>query len=133
MLGSRYVPGGGVEGWPLHRRLLSRTGGAYARAALGSPVRDLTGGLKCFHADALRRIGINDSVTAGFAFQVETTYRAERAGLRVEEVPIVFRERRAGRSKMSAAIAAEALWRIPALRLGRRRPPKAGPPMARPV
>jgi dolichol-phosphate mannosyltransferase len=116
VLGSRYVEGGGVEGMPLPRRLLSRGGSAYARGVLGIPVRDLTGGFKCFRAGALRAIDLEAIVATGFAFQVETTYRAVRAGLWVEELPIVFRERRAGRSKLSAGIAAEALWRIPALR-----------------
>jgi dolichol-phosphate mannosyltransferase len=116
VLGSRYVEGGGVEGMPLHRRLLSRGGSAYARAVLGCPLRDLTGGFKCFRADALRAIDLDAIAATGFAFQVEATYRAVRAGLLVEEVPIVFHERRAGHSKLSAGIAAEALWRIPALR-----------------
>jgi dolichol-phosphate mannosyltransferase len=116
VLGSRYVEGGGVEGMPLHRRLLSRGGSAYARAVLGCPLRDLTGGFKCFRADALRAIDLDAIAATGFAFQVEATYRAVCAGLRVEEVPIVFHERRAGHSKLSAGIAAEALWRIPALR-----------------
>jgi dolichol-phosphate mannosyltransferase len=116
VLGSRYVAGGGVEGMPLHRRLLSRGGSAYARAVLGCPLRDLTGGFKCFRADALRAIDLDAIAATGFAFQVEATYRAVCAGLRVEEVPIVFHERRAGHSKLSAGIAAEALWRIPALR-----------------
>jgi len=115
-IGSRYVPGGGVDGWPRHRALLSRAGCAYARVTLGCPVRDLTGGFKCFRAGALRAIELDAIAVGGFAFQVETTYRALRAGLVVEEVPIVFHERRAGRSKLSAAIAAEAVWRIPALR-----------------
>jgi len=121
VLGSRYVPGGGVEGWSLEREILSRAGGLYARVVLGSPVRDLTGGFKCFRADALRAIGIDGLTADGYAFQVETTFRAARAGLRVEEVPIVFRERRAGQSKMSPGIAAEAIWRIPAMRLAARR------------
>ncbi|MEO8691094.1 MAG: polyprenol monophosphomannose synthase [Solirubrobacteraceae bacterium] len=121
VLGSRYVPGGGVEGWSADRQILSRAGGLYARVVLGSSVRDLTGGFKCFRADALRVIGIDDLTADGYAFQVETTFRAERAGLRVEEVPIVFRERQAGRSKMSPAIAAEAIWRIPRMRLSARR------------
>ena len=90
VLGSRYVEGGGVEGMPLHRRLLSRGGSAYARAVLGCPLRDLTGGFKCFRADALRAIDLDAIAATGFAFQVEATYRAVRAGLRVEELPIVF-------------------------------------------
>ena len=115
-IGSRYAPGGGTEGWPRHRALLSRAGCAYARAVLGCPVRDLTGGFKCFRAATLRAIDLDAIATAGFAFQVETTYRALRAGLTVAEVPIVFHDRHAGRSKLSAGIAAEAMWRIPALR-----------------
>jgi dolichol-phosphate mannosyltransferase len=121
VLGSRYVPGGRVEGWSLDRQILSRAGGLYARAVLGSGVRDLTGGFKCFRADALREISLDDLVADGYAFQVEATFRAARAGLRIEEVPIVFRERRAGRSKMSPVIAAEAIWRIPAMRIAARR------------
>jgi dolichol-phosphate mannosyltransferase len=121
VLGSRYVPGGGVEGWSLDRQILSRAGGLYARLVLGSSVRDLTGGFKCFRADALRTIGLDALASDGYAFQVETTYLATRAGLRIEELPIVFRERRAGRSKMSPAIAAEAIWRIPGIRLAARR------------
>ena len=121
VLGSRYVPGGEHRGLVLDRQILSRAGGLYARALLGSQVRDLTGGFKCFRADALRAIGLDDLAAEGYAFQVETTFRAARAGLRIEELPIVFRERRAGHSKMSLAIAAEALWRIPEMRLAARR------------
>jgi dolichol-phosphate mannosyltransferase len=127
VLGSRYVPGGGVDGWAWDRRLLSRAGGLYARAVLGSPIRDLTGGFKCFSARSLRAIGVDFSAE-GYAFQVETTYRAARQGLRVVEVPIVFGERRAGRSKMSLAIAAEAIWRIPAMRLNASRRHAAATP-----
>ena len=116
VLGSRYVRGGNVTGWSAARQLLSRAGGFYARSVLGSPIRDLTGGFKCFRASSLRAIGVDTFAAHGYAFQVEATYRAERAGLRVVEVPIVFHERRAGRSKMSPAIAAEAIWRIPSLR-----------------
>ena len=115
-IGSRYVPGGRADGWPLHRALLSRAGCAYARAVLGCPVHDLTGGFKAWRAEALAAIDLDAIAAGGFAFQVETTYSALCAGLTVAEVPIVFRDRRAGRSKLSAGIAAEALWRIPALR-----------------
>ena len=115
-LGSRYVPGGGIADWGRVRRAISRGGSWYARRVLGVGVRDLTGGFKCFRADALRAIDLDAIAATGFAFQVEATYRAVGAGRRVEEVPIVFHERRAGRSKLSAGIAAEALWRIPALR-----------------
>jgi dolichol-phosphate mannosyltransferase len=121
VIGSRYARGGGVDGWSRDRQLLSRLGGLYARAVLGSAVRDLTGGFKCFRAEALRALGLEDLTAEGFAFQVETTYRAGRSGLRITELPIVFHERRAGRSKMSPAIAAEAIWRIPGIRLAARR------------
>jgi dolichol-phosphate mannosyltransferase len=123
VLGSRYLPGGGVEGWSLHRRLLSRAGGRYAAAVLGLPVADLTGGFKCFRASALRALDRDEVQSRGYAFQVELTFRAARAGLEVAEVPIVFRERRAGTSKMSGAIVAEAIWRVPLLRFKR---PAAG-------
>lgn len=117
VLGSRYVAGGGVADWGRLRRLVSRGGSAYARTVLGVRVRDLTGGFKCFRATALERIGLERVRTDGYGFQIELTYRALRAGLRVREVPIVFRERRAGSSKMSARIALEAAWRVPELRL----------------
>jgi dolichol-phosphate mannosyltransferase len=117
VLGSRYVPGGGVEGWSLHRRLISRTGGRYAAIVLGLRLSDLTGGFKCFRAGALRRLDPDLVRSRGFAFQIELTYHAARAGLEIVEVPIVFRERELGRSKMSAGIALEALWRVPLLRL----------------
>lgn len=117
VLGSRYVRGGGVDGWARHRRLLSRVGGLYARIVLGCPVRDLTGGLKCFTAAALRAVDLGSVSTDGYAFQVETTFRAIRGGCRVSEVPITFRERVHGRSKMTLGIAVEALWRLPLLRL----------------
>ena len=116
-IGSRYVPGGGVEDWGPLRRFISRGGSAYARRSLGLPIRDLTGGFKCFR----REVAINlDTIEArGYAFQVETTYRAIRAGFRVIEVPIVFRDRLEGSSKMSKAIVAEAMWRVPAMRFRR--------------
>jgi dolichol-phosphate mannosyltransferase len=117
VLGSRYVPGGGVAGWGLGRRLLSRGGCRYARAVLGLDVRDLTGGFKCFHREVLSTLDLSGVRTDGYGFQIELTYRALRAGFRVVEVPIVFRERRGGRSKMTAPIALEALWKVPALRL----------------
>jgi dolichol-phosphate mannosyltransferase len=133
VLGSRYVPGGGVEGWSLHRRLLSRAGGRYAAAVLGLPVADLTGGFKCFRASALRALDRDEVQSRGYAFQVELTFRAVRAGLEVAEVPIVFREREHGRSKMSPAIAFEALWKVPGLRLRARRPVEARPGLSAPA
>ena len=116
VLGSRYVEGGGVEGWELHRRLLSRGGCFYARTILGVPVRDLTGGFKCFRREVLEAIDLDDVQADGYGFQIEMTYRTLKAGFRVREIPIVFHERRAGDSKMDARIAAEAVWKVPALR-----------------
>lgn len=118
VLGSRYVAEGRIDGWSLARRLVSRSGCWYARVVLGVGVRDLTGGLKCFRADALPVIGLSDVRSRGYAFQAEVTWRALRRGLRVDELPIVFSERRAGRSKMTRRIAVEAAWRVPVLRLG---------------
>jgi dolichol-phosphate mannosyltransferase len=123
-LGSRYVPGGRVEDWGLVRRLVSEGGSTYARLVLGLAVRDLTGGFKCFRREVLEAIHFDSVRSQGYAFQVELTYRAVRAGFRVREVPIVFRDRRRGQSKMSWRIAAEAMWLVPQLRLGRQ-PPSA--------
>jgi dolichol-phosphate mannosyltransferase len=119
VLGSRYVEGGGVVDWGVPRRLLSRGGSIYARAVLGVPVRDLTGGFKCFRREVLEKIAPADVEANGYAFQIELTYRAIRAGFRVVEVPIVFRDRAFGRSKMTPGIAFEAVWRVLALRLRR--------------
>jgi dolichol-phosphate mannosyltransferase len=115
-IGSRYVAGGAIEGWSTHRRLLSRAGSRYAQRVLGVGVHDLTGGMKCFRAGVLEAIALDTLQASGYAFQVETTYRVLRLGMAVTEVPIVFRERTLGRSKMSLRIAAEAVWRIPRLR-----------------
>jgi dolichol-phosphate mannosyltransferase len=117
VLGSRYVPGGGVENWALRRRIQSRGGCAYARLILGVPVRDLTGGFKCWNRRALEAIDFDGVDAHGYGFQIEMTYRAVKAGLTVAEVPIVFRERREGQSKMTAWITLEAVWKVPALRL----------------
>ena len=120
VLGSRYVDGGGVSDWGPLRRAVSRGGSTYARLVLGVGVRDLTGGFKCFRREVLEAIDLDRITTRGYAFQVEMTYRALRCGFRVVEVPIVFRERRVGSSKMDLSIAAEAFWRLPLLRFGRR-------------
>jgi dolichol-phosphate mannosyltransferase len=118
-LGSRYIEGGGVENWGLGRRFVSRGGCMYAQAILRVPVRDLTGGFKCFRREVLEAIGIEELHADGYGFQIELTYRALRAGFHVREVPITFHERRAGESKMSARIAVEAVWKVPALKLRR--------------
>jgi dolichol-phosphate mannosyltransferase len=115
-LGSRYVPGGGTTNWSRVREFISRGGSVYARAFLGVPVRDLTGGFKCFRRAVLESIDLDDVTTNGYAFQIELTYRALRKGFRVVEVPITFADREVGGSKMSRAIVLEAMWKVPALR-----------------
>src|SRR5450755_3431275 len=117
-LGSRYVPGGGVRDWSLLRRFISEGGSTYARWVLGLRVRDLTGGFKCFRREVLEAIHFDSVRSRGYAFQVELTYRAVRAGFAVVEVPILFKDRELGQSKMSWRIAAEAMWLVPRLRLG---------------
>jgi dolichol-phosphate mannosyltransferase len=119
VLGSRYVAGGEVSDWGPLRRAVSRGGSVYARLVLGVEERDLTGGFKCFRREVLEAIDLDAITTRGYAFQVEMTYRAIRCGFRVVEVPIVFRERRVGSSKMDLSIVAEAVWRLPLLRFGR--------------
>ena len=118
-LGSRYTRGGAVADWGLVRRFVSRGGCAYARFVLGVAIRDLTGGFKCFRREVLEAIELDSVRAHGYAFQVELTYRALRRGFSVEEVPILFRDRLLGRSKMSPWIAAEALWVLPQLRFTR--------------
>jgi len=117
VLGSRYVRGGGVTDWGLLRRAVSRGGSLYAQVLLRVPVRDLTGGFKCFRREVLDAIDLSAIGADGYGFQIEMTYRALQAGFHVQEVPIVFRDRRVGSSKMSARIAFEAFWKVPALRL----------------
>jgi len=115
-IGSRYVAGGEVENWTPVRKAISRGGSTYARFILGLPVRDLTGGFKCFRREVLETIPLGEIGSRGYAFQVEMTYRAAEAGFEIAEVPICFRERRAGTSKMSGKIVAEAAWKVPMLR-----------------
>jgi dolichol-phosphate mannosyltransferase len=117
VLGSRYTPGGGVDGWPLSRRLISRGGCSYARLILGVDVRDLTGGFKCFRRWVLKSLDLSDVHAGGYAFQIELTYRTLRMGGRVVELPITFVDRAHGESKMSRAIVLEAVRQVPALRL----------------
>ncbi|MDX6686789.1 MAG: dolichol-phosphate mannosyltransferase [Baekduia sp.] len=115
-LGSRYVAGGAVQDWGLVRRLLSRGGGLYAQVVLSLPVRDLTGGFKCFRAEVLRAIDLPTVRAQGYAFQVELTNRTIHRGFKVVEVPITFRDRLLGQSKMSWRIALEAMILVPQLR-----------------
>ena len=127
-VGSRYVPGGAVENWPWSRRALSIAGNLYARAVLLCGVKDLTAGFKCYRREVLENIDLWSLRSTGYAFQVETTWRALRAGFRIEEVPIRFLEREVGSSKMSKGIIGEAAKVVWKLRLsrhvprGRRRP-----------
>ena len=121
VIGSRYVPGGGTRNWGLLRRFISRGGSLYAQLLLGVPVRDLTGGFKCYRRAVLETIDLDAIESKGYAFQIETTYRTIKAGFRVVEVPIVFTDREVGGSKMSKAIVLEAVWKVPALRLARLR------------
>ena len=116
VLGSRYVAGGSVTDWGLLRKLVSRGGSWYARVVLRVPVRDLTGGFKCFRRSVLEALDLEHVHADGYGFQIELTYRAIKAGFRVVEIPIVFRDRRVGESKMNARIALEAVWKVPALR-----------------
>jgi dolichol-phosphate mannosyltransferase len=112
VIGSRYVPGGGTENWPLSRRLISRGGNLYVRLLLRVPVKDATAGFRIWTADALHACRVADSESTGYGFQVENTWRAHRAGLSISEYPILFSERRLGQSKMTADIAREAMLRV---------------------
>ena len=116
-LGSRYVKGGQVADWGPTRRAISAGGSFYARVLLSSQIRDLTGGFKCYHRQVLETIDLDAIDSKGYAFQIETTYRALRAGFRVVEVPIRFADREVGSSKMSGTIVLEAIWKVPALRI----------------
>ncbi len=117
VIGSRYVPGGAIRNWGAARRTLSRAGSLYAQLLLGRAVRDPTSGFKCYRRHVLEAIHLDEISSDGYAFQIETTYRALRAGFRVVEVPIVFVDREVGGSKMSRSIVLEAIVRVPALRV----------------
>jgi dolichol-phosphate mannosyltransferase len=117
VIGSRYARGGSIGNWGLVRRFVSAGGSFYARVLLGAPVRDLTGGFKCYRRRVLETIDLGAIKSKGYAFQIETTYRTLRAGFSVVEIPIHFVDREEGGSKMSRSIVAEAVWKVPALRL----------------
>jgi dolichol-phosphate mannosyltransferase len=119
VLGSRYVRGGRVGNWGIVRRAISRGASLYTALFLQMGVRDPTGGFKCFRRPVLETLDLDAISARGYAFQIETTYRAKRAGFRVVEIPITFADRTAGHSKMSRTIVLEAVWRVPLLRLGR--------------
>jgi dolichol-phosphate mannosyltransferase len=117
VVGSRNVAGGGVRGWGVGRKILSRGGSLYARTILGLSVHDLTTGYKAFRRQVLTRIDLARVQSNGYAFQVEMTYRAVLLGFTVAEVPIVFVDRRVGQSKMSRRIVAEAVTMVWKLRI----------------
>jgi dolichol-phosphate mannosyltransferase len=117
VIGSRYVRGGSIGSWGPVRRFVSAGGSWYARIVLGTPIRDLTGGFKCYRRRVLETIDLDAITSKGYAFQIETTYRTRRAGFRVVEIPIHFVDREEGGSKMTRSIVAEAVWKVPALRL----------------
>ncbi len=119
VIGSRYVSGGGVPDWGPLRHVMSRVGSAYAQLALGVPYRDMTGGFKAIRREVLEAVELDSIASHGYAFQVELTYRAARAGFRIQEIPIQFRDRREGNSKMNARIVLEAAVGVPRMRLRR--------------
>lgn len=116
VLGCRYMPGGGVDGWAAHRRAISRLGNRYARTILGLNLRDLTGGFKCFRRSVLETIDLSAVQSVGYGFQIELTWRAIQSGFTVAEVPIVFPDRTVGESKMSPRIMHEAMLGIVRMR-----------------
>ena len=120
VIGSRYVRGGGTPGWPFRRRLVSRAGGVFIRAVTGMPLRDPTGGFKCWRAAALRKVDFRSVASAGYSFQLEMNHRAWKAGCSIREIPIVFTDRARGYSKITAGIAAESVRIALSLRFGGR-------------
>ncbi|HTX87331.1 MAG TPA: polyprenol monophosphomannose synthase [Candidatus Nanoarchaeia archaeon] len=116
VLGSRYIRGGGIKNWGWGRRAVSGLGNIYARMILGAPIHDLTGGFKCYRRSVLEKINLAELDSQGYVFQIETTYLAWKAGFAVKEIPIIFNEREAGKSKFNFKIFIEALWRVLLLR-----------------
>lgn len=126
-IGSRYVPGGDTPDWPLHRRLISRAGNLYSRLMLGIPIRDATAGYRAFRAEALARLPFQQAQASGYGFQVEMAWRASQADMKVVEVPITFRDREVGTSKMGMGIVAEAMWLVTVWGIGRLLGRRSGP------
>ncbi len=116
VLGTRYIRGGGTVGWPMRRRLISRAGTLFARTLLALPYRDLTGGFKAWRRELLDSIRMREAAASGYGFQVETTWWAHRRGAKIVQIPIMFRERVAGSSKMTGSIVGEALLMVVRLR-----------------
>ncbi|MBU2699357.1 dolichol-phosphate mannosyltransferase [Sporomusaceae bacterium BoRhaA] len=127
VLGSRYVPGGGVTNWNVIRRMISYGGSLYSRLILGLPFKDLTGGYKCFRREILANIDLDDVRSNGYSFQIELTYRAYLKSFTIREVPIIFEERAAGKSKMSRKIFIEAIWMVLKLRAAKNHLKASGP------
>lgn len=121
VIGSRYVAGGGTPGWPLSRRLISRAGGVFIRVVTGMPLRDPTGGFKCWKVAALRKIDFATVESAGYSFQLEMNHRTWKAGCSIRELPITFTNRAHGYSKITAGIATESIRIALRLRLGKRK------------
>lgn len=119
VLGSRYIAGGATEGWPWHRKLISRAGGLYAGKVLGLPIRDLTGGFKVWRRELLEAIDLPGITSDGYSFQIETTYRATKHGATIRQVPIIFHDRVAGKSKLSRRVVFEAAVKVWGFRFGR--------------
>ncbi|NQS99655.1 MAG: polyprenol monophosphomannose synthase [Candidatus Omnitrophica bacterium] len=117
ILGSRYIEGGGIADWGLWRRTLSTWANRYARKVLKVPYHDLTTGFKCYSRELLKNLKLDSIICEGYGFQIETTYRAHKKGYTIKEIPIVFKGRRKGKSKISRGICVEAIWKIPLLRL----------------
>lgn len=117
VLGSRYINGGGTKNWNLARRLISRFGNIYARLILDLPLRDLTGGFKCYRHAVLEKINLAGLSSVGYNFQIETTFKAYQAGFRIAEIPIIFTERAEGKSKFNLKIILESFWQVLLLRL----------------
>ncbi len=128
VIGSRYVKGGGVQNWPFFRMLISKGGSLYSRTILGIPIRDLTGGFKCFRRVVLESIDLDNLLLSGFGFQIEMNYRTYKKGFRVFELPIIFTDRILGKSKMSQKIFFEALLMVIKLRLRVKETPISLPP-----
>lgn len=117
VLGSRYIKGGKVVNWSLKRKIISKGGNIYAKLLLGLPIKDLTGGFKCFNARVLKSIGIDSLIAKGYAFQIETTFKAYLHQFKILELPIIFEDRRVGQSKMSSNIFSEAVLMVLKLKL----------------
>ena len=126
VIGSRYVEGGGATNWPLFRKAISYGGSLYSRAILGVKIKDITGGFKCFRREVLEQMNLDDILTSGYAFQIEINYKATLKNFRIKEVPIVFEQRVAGKSKMSKKVFIEALGKVVVLRMNKKNILKEG-------